>query len=114
VKEINISYNYLDQNIDQVENIQSRYALEHIQNQFILRLDMVIFGKLKNSFNVRYIDRVEQNPYFLIDDRLLYEFNKGSSIFLEATNLTNQTYTEVMTPMPGIWIRGGLKLEIDY
>lgn len=114
VKRINISYNYLDQNIDQVENIQSRYALEHIQNQFILRLDMVIFGKLKNSFNVRYIDRVEQNPYFLIDDRLLYEFNKGSNIFLEATNLTNQSYTEVMTPMPGLWIRGGLKLEIGY
>ena len=44
-----LSYNYLDQNINQVENIQSRYALEHIRNHFILGIDMMIVGRLKES-----------------------------------------------------------------
>jgi outer membrane receptor protein involved in Fe transport len=75
---------------------------------------MTIVGKLKNSLKLRYIDRIEQESYFLIDDRLYYEQSKDFSIFLEAINLTNQKYTEVMTPMPGIWIRGGLSIKLGY
>ena len=73
-----------------------------------------LFGKLKNSFNVRYIDRVEQDPYVLLDDRIYYEHSDQFTIFIEATNLTDQKYTEVMTPMPGRWIRGGINLDIGF
>jgi outer membrane receptor protein involved in Fe transport len=69
---------------------------------------------LKNSFKLRYIDRIDQESYLLIDDRLYYEQSKDFSVFLEATNLTDQKYTEVMTAMPGIWIRGGLTVKLDY
>jgi len=109
-----ISYNYLDQSLDKEENIQSRYALEHIRNQVIIGLEHRIVGNLKNSFKMRYIDRIEQTSYLLIDDRLFYEFNERSNIFLEATNLTNQLYTEVMTPMPGRWIRAGISLDLSF
>lgn len=109
---ISLSYNYLDQNLRQVENIQSRYILEHIRNQVIFGVEHKIVGKLKNSFKMRYIDRVEQEPYLLLDDRLFYEANDRFYIFLEATNLTDQQYTEVMTPMPGRWIRAGINLQI--
>ena len=63
---------------------------------------------------MRYIDRIEQDSYVLIDDRLYYEFDERKSIFLEATNLTDQQYTEVMTPMPGRWIRAGINLQLGF
>jgi len=111
---IQLSYNYLDQNINEIENVQSRYALEHIQNQMVLGFNMTIIGKLKNTLKVRYIDRIEQDPYFLLDDRLFYEHDENLNIFIEAINLTNQQYTEVMTLMPGIWVRFGLSLQMGY
>ena len=107
-----LSYNYLNQNLNQEDNSLSRYALEHINNQIIFGLDHQIIGKLKNSFKMRFIDRIEQAPYFLFDDRIFYEFNEKSNIFVEVANLTNQQYTEVMTPMPGRWIRAGINLNV--
>lgn len=111
---IGISYNYLDQNIDETEGIQSRYVLEQIRNQVILGIDHKIAGKLKNNFKARLIDRIEQDSYILIDDRIYYEQNEKFTIFLEAVNLTNQVYTEVMTQMPGRWIRGGINFDIGF
>lgn len=110
---IGFSYNYLNQNISQVENVQSRYALEHIRHQLIASVDFTIYRKLKNSLRMRYIDRFEQQPYYLVDNRLFFQ-EKTYMIFLEATNLTNQAYTEVMTPKPGRCIRAGISLQLGF
>jgi vitamin B12 transporter len=114
IQSIGFSYNFLNQAMNQVEHVQSRYILEHIRNQAIMHVDFTIIGNLKNSFKMRYIDRMEQEPYLLIDDRLYYSKDDQFTIFIEATNLTNQQYTEVMTPMPGIWIRGGLSFQVGF
>ena len=114
VYSVGLSYNYLDQNVDEVENIQSRYALEHVRNQVIFSIHHKIIGKLKNSFRARYVDRIEQESYMLIDDRIYYEQNEKLVLFLEASNLTDQIYTEVMTPMPGRWFRGGITLNVGF
>ena len=114
IQHISLSYNFLDQNLDRVENILSRYALEHIRNQVVFGIDHRIIGRLKNSLKMRYIDRIEQEPYLLIDDRLYYELNDRFLIYLEATNLTDQKYTEIMTTMPGAWFRGGVNLDIGF
>lgn len=111
---IDLSYNYLDQNIDEVEGIQSRYALEHVRNQVILGINHKIAGKLKNSFKARYVDRIEQDSYLLLDDRIFYEHSDKFTAFLEVVNLTDQTYTEVMTQMPGRWIRAGINLNVGF
>ena len=111
---VRLSYNYLYQDFNQNENIKSRYALEHIRNQLVFSVEHQIFGKLKNSFNVRYIDRIEQDPYVLLDDRIYYEHNERFTIFLEAANLTDQKYTEVMTPMPDRWFRAGLVFQMGF
>lgn len=111
---IELSYNYLDQNLDELENIQSRYALEHVRNQLVLGIDHKIVGKLQNSFKARYVDRIEQEAYILLDDRIFYEHNDSFSAFLEVVNLTDQKYTEVMTQMPGRWIRAGITLNAGF
>ena len=79
-----------------------------------MKTDIYYFSGTGNSLSVaqKIIDRIEKESYLLIDDRLFYEFNERMNLFLEATNLTNQQYTEVMTPMPGRWIRAGVNLQI--
>lgn len=111
---INISYNYLDQRLDENVEMQSRYALEHIRHQLIFGIDHKIVGKIKNNFKLRLIDRMEQDQYVLIDDRIYYEHNDKFSVFLEVVNLTDQKYTEVMTTMPGRWFRGGIKMKVGF
>ena len=78
-------------------------------------MDHKIFGRISNSFKVRYIDRVENQPYVLLDDRIFYlSENRGLTIFIEVMNITNQQYTEVLTLMPGRWFRGGIKISFGY
>jgi len=113
VHSVTVSYQYLDQQIQQQEGITSRYALENIRNQVIIGIDHRVFWKIRNSVRIRYIDRVEQSPYWLFDDRLYYDSPKFT-VFAEATNITNQQYTEVMTPMPGRWFRAGLTFKSPF
>lgn len=114
INRITFNYNYIDQRLNETAPVKSRYALENIRNQLIAGIDHRIFSRLKNSFRFRLIDRVEQNAYVLLDDRIYWEQNEDFSVFLEATNLTNQTYTEVMTTMPGRWIRAGIKWNVGF
>ena len=113
IDNIFVSYNFLDQNKFNEENLPSRYALEHIRNQVIAGLDLRVFKKLQNSLRARYIDREEESPYVLLDDRLSWQQNAHFSLYLEATNITDKQYTEVMTPMPGRWIKAGIKVNLD-
>ncbi len=105
-------YNYIRQDLSQLEDVQSRYALEHIRNQLIIGLEHRMVSRLENSIRFRYIDRVSQPSYYVLDDRLSWIHNDRWRIFFEVTNLTNVAYTEVMTPMPGRWIKGGVQLSL--
>ncbi|NJN26087.1 MAG: TonB-dependent receptor [Cyclobacteriaceae bacterium] len=111
---VSLSYNFLNQNLAEKAISTSRYNLENIRNQFIFTAGHRVVWKIKNSFNLRYIDRVEQSAYYLIDDRLYYESDKGLVFFLEVKNLTDKQYTEIMTPMPGRWIMAGCNFKIDF
>ena len=106
------SYNFTELTLAKEEELRSRYALDNIRHQFIFGVDHELFLKLRNSFRVRYIDRLEQAPYWLVDNRLSWVQSELWSAYIEATNLTDQSYTEVMTVMPGRWIRMGLNLTI--
>jgi iron complex outermembrane receptor protein len=106
------SYNQIDQNLTDQSEVVSRYVLEHINRQVIAGVDFRIFNFLSNHTRMRYIERVSQEPYVLVDTKFIFEYNPQWLIYLEATNLFDEQYTEVMTPMPGIWVRGGLRFSI--
>lgn len=106
------SYNFTELTLAKEEELRSRYALDNIRHQLILGVDHELFLKLHNSFRVRYISRLEQSPYWLVDNRLSWVQSELWTAYLEATNLADQSYTEVMTVMPGRWIRIGLNLTI--
>lgn len=108
---IQLSYNFLNQNLQDSE-LTSRYTLEHLQHQLIFNINHTIIGNLKNDFRARYIKRIDQDDYWLVDDRLFYDAHI-IQIFAQATNITNTSYSEVMTPMPGRWFRVGIQLNLD-
>jgi len=112
IDRISISYNKLDQDKKMTDE-QSRYALEHLSDQFIICTDINIYKNLRTSWSGRFIKRIEQDAYPLLDGRIYWQ-DKIFSIFIEATNITNTEYSEVFTPMPGRWFRGGFVMTLGY
>jgi iron complex outermembrane receptor protein len=109
-----LSYNFIDQPVSLEETLRSRYALQSLRHQVIMGLDHRWFLKLRNSFRARYIDRQDQQPYWLLDNRIYWQENERLNIFLEITNLLDTEYAEVLTPMPGRWIRAGVQWEFPF
>lgn len=112
VERISVTYNKLDQKKKAEESL-SRYALEHLADQFILTANLQLYRSLKASITYRQIHRVEMENYALVDGRLFWE-NEFLNVFAESTNIGNTQYTEVMTPMPGRRFRAGIILTLDY
>ena len=112
IDHLSVSYNKLNQEKEMIDE-QSRYALEHLTDQVIVSSVINIYKKLKTNLNFRYLKRIDQDGYILLDGRI-YWMDKKYNLFIEATNITNTEYTEVFTPMPGRWFRGGLILTLGY
>ncbi len=108
---LDLSYTYLDAVIDNADVAVSRYALDNLRHQVIAGLELNLGNRLFPSLRYRYLDRINLDNYALLDMRLLWRSSKYN-IFLEASNLLNQTYTETnLVEMPGRWIRSGVSVR---
>jgi len=112
VRSLNFSYNHIQSDLAENE-YQSRYVLDHLKNQFIAGIDHKILMKLYHDFKVRYNHREDNSQYWIIDSRLYWKQNDQLMVYLEATNLADIEYSEIMTPMPGRWIRTGIKYNLS-
>ncbi len=108
-----ISYNFIDSDLHE-KNIDSRYVLENLRHQLNFGIDHKIAWQVYHHFKVRLNQRENETSYWVLDSRIYWASQKGHSVFLEATNLANTQYTEVMTPMPGRWIRAGIAYQFDF
>ncbi|MBR9998285.1 MAG: TonB-dependent receptor [Cyclobacteriaceae bacterium] len=113
INHFRISYNFIESDL-QEKAITSRYVLENLKHQLILGLEHKIIWKVYHHFQARYNQRVSEPSYWVLDSRIFWSNPKGHLVYLEATNLTNTQYTEVMTPMPGRWFRAGLSYQIAF
>jgi iron complex outermembrane receptor protein len=114
VSQLSLSYTYIVNQLDQSEQLISRYVLENLRHQVIAGADWQFLKHFTHTVRFRYLDRVSLENYWLVDTRLNWK-RKGYSLFAEATNLFNQAYTEVnLVPMPGRWVRGGFQVQIGF
>ena len=114
LKELMVSYNYIDANFTETPGLESRYALTALRNQVIGGF-LVGFGK-KTEWNtkMRYVERISQDPYFLLDMRIDYNRLGKLGFFAEASNITDTDYIEAGTvQMPGRWFRAGFMLNLE-
>lgn len=107
LKKLTVGYTSVSATKGQETNF-SKYALDNLANQFTANLLLQYTAKLYHSINYRYSDRVSLANYWVIDTRIGWQENKWS-VFIDATNLFDATYTETnLVTMPGRWIKGGI------
>lgn len=115
VKEFMLSYNYIDATIQEdTSELQTRYALAALKNQLIAGVLLGIGKKFEMNTKFRNVERMSQDPYFLLDMRVDYNRTGKYGLFAEASNITNTDYIEAGTvQMPGRWFRAGFLLNLE-
>lgn len=103
---------------DDIANVVSRYALEHLGNQHIYGLNA---GFLSNKLNIavlgRSITRAAYSDnilfdYSLLDAKLGYKF-KNFTLYVNGNNLLDRAYRETtLVEMPGRSLLFGLRAHI--
>jgi len=114
VRAASLSYTYLNADLSQTEGVESRYLLDHLNHQFIASLTHRIWKTVQHSARLRYLDRMTQADYWVLDSRIYYQTDSWDA-FVEATNITNTEYTEAgFVQMPGRWFRLGVNITLPY
>lgn len=114
IKELMLSYNFIDAEFVATPGLESRYALTALRNQLIGGV-LVGFGKkVELNTKMRYVERISQEPYFVLDMRLDFNTLGKLGFFAEASNVTNSDYIEAGTvQMPGRWFRAGFMVNLE-
>jgi iron complex outermembrane receptor protein len=113
ISTLGIQYTYLDPSLKGDDAVISRYSLNQLEHQFITHLDYKFAHFVYHSIKVRFIDRLENESYWLLDTRLAFK-KENVSVFFDIHNLLNTQYIESgMVTMPGRWYRVGLNFDID-
>ncbi len=106
---LDLSYTYIQATHVFDENVESRYAYSNLKHQLIAKFSFQFskFGSMQ--VNYRFIQRVSNPAYQLVDLKLISGNLKGFNLFVEANNLTNTNYVEAgFVQMPGRWFKVGL------
>lgn len=108
IKSINLGYTYLDKNLKYSDQAYSRYSLDNLRHQFVVKVEHKLLKNISNQIIYRYNDRVNLDDYHLLDDRLMYQ-NNHLQLYIQMTNILNTKYTESnLVPMPGRGLQGGV------
>ncbi len=114
LKELMLSYNFIDADFSTQEGLESRYALTALRNQLITGVLVGLGEKVEWNTKMRYVERISLDPYFLLDMRVDYNRLGKLGFFAEASNITNTDYIEAGTvQMPGRWFRAGIMVNLE-
>lgn len=108
-----VSYTYLNADLLNTTNLQTRYSLSNLRHQLVAVLVYPIIKNFYHSVSFRYLERVSLPNYNLIDTRLFWQ-EKSTQIFIDITNIANTAYTEAgFVPMPGRWVKLGFNFSFS-
>lgn len=111
VYNLRIDYTYLNSDKSTAQ-FQSRYVLDYLKHQLLINLSNPLPLNIKQSWFLRYEDRVNLEESFIVDTQLLYEL-KSFELFIKTTNLFNKSYNDIgRIPLPGRWIIAGVKYTL--
>lgn len=107
-----VSYTYLDAALLN-DNLESKYALEHLRHQLSAMFSIRTGKNLSHSFTFRYNERFKGQEYGVLDYRIAYNHNKWRFTG-DVTNILDREYKEVgFIPMPGRWFRIGVEFKLN-
>lgn len=112
MKSYSLGYTYLENKIAKPQNLLSRYVMENLRHQLVLKLENQLYKGLSAQWVYRYNERVSSGKYQLLDLKLNYQYS-NLHLFLLINNLTATVYTETFgVPMPGRWFQLGFNYRI--
>ncbi len=114
IKDVSLSYNFIDADLNQAEGVESRYSLNSLRHQVIGGIQAEFIHKFELNIKSRYIERMALEPYFLLDARIDYNRIKKVGFFAEISNITNAEYVEAgFVQMPGRWFKAGFLVNLQ-
>lgn len=107
-----VGYTYLDNKLKDINELNSRYALDNLKHQLVTKLQTKFLKYFSNELVYRYNDRVNLGSYHLLDEKLSFTKN-NLSVYALVNNVTNTQYTETFgVPMPNRWFHLGFSYNI--
>ncbi len=124
INSFRLSYAFIDVKKSSGDFI-SKYALDYLKHKLGLNVSHNIVKNVSLNWQMIYQDRagtyadfalgqeVAYDPFFIIDTRLNWQI-KNWNVYLEATNLLDESYFDIgNVVMPGRWIRAGFTYNIN-
>jgi len=97
---IQMEYNFIDDNIKDINVLYTRYSLNSLKHQFSTSIRSKFLSFLDQSINFRFVERTNGETYNVLDAKIKATFNK-LEVSAAANNVFNTTYTETnLVPMP--------------
>ena len=127
IQTINLSWSYLTQN-KQSGIYASQYVLDYLKHKINLGVSHNVIKNVGINWQFAYLDRngtytnwdgskygneVDYKPFILVDTRL-YWSRKGTTCYLEASNLFNKGYHDFgNVHEPGRWLKIGIIHQLN-
>lgn len=111
---ITIGYAYIHQHHETEREIyRSLYALEYLRHKFVTTLSHPIVSHLSASWSLRWQQRMNgYHPYAKLDGNIQWTEN-NYQLYLKADNITCHRYYDIGgVKQPGLWIMGGIKVNL--
>ena len=107
---LNLSYAYLNEDLDALEVNFSRYSINSLKHQFITTFDSQFLNNLRQSIVYRFAERTSGDSYSVVDIKASLLL-KSFTVSIIANNIFNEEYSETnMVPMP----KGNVLAEVKY
>jgi vitamin B12 transporter len=130
INSVSLSYSYTNQ-AKQTDALDSYYVLDHLKHKLVLSIAHRIRKNFGASWQFLWQDRngtyndytrydattqtAPPNPYksfLLVDGRIFYA-SKQINVFIEASNIFDQTYYDIGNIVqPGRWFKAGIELKL--
>jgi iron complex outermembrane receptor protein len=108
-----LGYTYIDNKLKDLNDLNSRYALDNLKHQFVAKLQTKFLKYFTNELVYRYNDRMNLGSYHLLDEKLSFN-KKDFSVYALINNVTDSEYTETFgVPMPQRWFHIGFSYNIN-
>jgi len=107
---IKLGYNFIDDDIKDVNATFTRYGLNSLKHQFTSTLHTQFLPFLDQSISFRFVERTNGQTYNLVDAKLRAKFDK-LELSVNANNIFNTAYIEQgLVPMP----KGNFMFGLSY
>ncbi len=126
LQSINGGYFYNTQNKKAEDGYESRFVMDYLKQKLVINVINRLPANILLSWNIKYQDRngtyiktgttesVNYEPFWVTDLRLSKEL-KSCNLYCEASNIFDKKYEDIANvPQPGVWLRAGIKVKIDY